>query len=203
MKKIFLFLVLVFPLSVAVADNVWVAVKKSTIKAKPTFLSPTIATVNYQEELSLSKKNNAWWNVSNGDAHGWMHQSALSDEKLEAGKKKGPSTMLKTMRFFGRLSSDEDDSGKITSLVRSANFDGNESDEVTLAGKGFNKEVEGIYRQKEETFNYAAVDLMESEEIEIDAIKQFVTEGLLTAKQLPSEIAEKSSSNENNSFGDF
>ena len=187
------------------AQSVWVIVKKSTIKSGPSFLSPSLATVNYQDELKLSSKEDTWWKVSRNDNVGWMHNSALSDEKLEAGKKKEKNTLVKALSFFGNISTDEDGNNNISyDQVRSLTSSGDDADEVTLAGKGFNKEVEGLYRQQNESLNYEAVDQMEASQFSVDTLRQFADNGDLTVKQLPSESSRETSSKSSNVFfGDY
>ena len=205
MKTIFLMLLLSWSCCAVAAQSVWVVVKKSTIKSEPSFLSPSLATVNYQDELELSSRKDAWWKVSKDDNVGWMHNSALSDEKLEAGKKKEKSTLVKTLSFFGKISTDDDGDNNISfDQIKSLTSSGNDSGEVTLAGKGFNKEVEGIYRQQNESLNYEAVNQMEAQQLSVDTLRQFAENGTLVAKQEPTEAPRESSSNSNSVFfGDY
>ena len=205
MKKLFPLLLLVFSFSIASADSAWVVVKKSTIKEKPSFLSPILATVNYKDELDLKDKENTWWKVSNEDASGWMHKSALSEKDFETGKKKGPSKLVKALSFFGNISgsSDDDGGGGISFDQARSLSETDNTDDVTLAGKGFNKKVEGIYRQENESVNYEAVDLMESGQVELDSIKQFASNGQLAARKLPSETEKQDSSSGLDALGDY
>ena len=206
MKKILLTLLLGWSFCAFAAQSVWVVVKKSTIKSEPSFLSSSLTIVNYQDELELSSKEDAWWKVSKEHTQGWMHSSALSGEKLEAGKKKEGNTLVKALSFFGNISTSEDDGDNGFSFDQSRSFTSsdNDTDEVTLAGKGFNKEIEDIYRQEDESLNYAAVEQMEADQISLESIRQFADNGILVAKQLPSEVTKKSASNSANPlFGDF
>ena len=51
--------------------------------------------------------------------------------------------------------------------------------EASLAGKGFNEEVEGEYKTQHENLNYAAVDQLEETEVTLEEMQTFVQEGRL------------------------
>ena len=51
------------------------------------------------------------------------------------------------------------------------------SDEVALAGKGFNPEVERAYREKHPELNYTAVESIEAYRVSDESLKAFITAG--------------------------
>ena len=51
--------------------------------------------------------------------------------------------------------------------------------EASLAGKGFNEEVENEYKTEHEDLNYAAVDELEKTEVTLEEMQTFVAEGRL------------------------
>jgi hypothetical protein len=53
------------------------------------------------------------------------------------------------------------------------------SDEVTLAGKGFSKEVEDQYKKEHPTYDFAAVDDIERRKLSERELEQFRREGRL------------------------
>ena len=53
------------------------------------------------------------------------------------------------------------------------------ANEVPLAGKGFNQEIENAYRSKN-TLNYADVDRTEAQRVSMEDLKKFLEEGRLS-----------------------
>ena len=62
-------------------------------------------------------------------------------------------------------------------IAKGSNFSA-DADELALAGKGFNSEVESEYK-KSGKVNYAAVDAMEQNEVSDNALLVFIKEGKL------------------------
>jgi hypothetical protein len=67
-----------------------------------------------------------------------------------------------------------------TSSGRGAASAGTSSDEVSLAGKGFNPQVEAGYRKSGKGLNYAAVDEISQIQVGEKALEAFVLQGGLT-----------------------
>lgn len=148
------------------ASPVWVAVKQSTIRKDPSFLSPVLAKVSYQEELESLREQAEWWQVRSGRTAGWIHHSALSKSlKLNAGQSAGGS-LGDALSFLGGSRPASSNAGR-----------GARPDDITLAGKGFNKDVEDQYRGSGGNLNYEAVDLMESRSIDAFSPDSFAAEG--------------------------
>jgi len=53
------------------------------------------------------------------------------------------------------------------------------ANEVALAGKGFNQEVEQSYRNQQRNLNYADVDRVEAITVNMDQLRRFLEEGRL------------------------
>jgi uncharacterized protein YgiM (DUF1202 family) len=51
--------------------------------------------------------------------------------------------------------------------------------EIALAGKGFNEEVEGTYKSGNAELDFAGVDAVEANVVQLDDLKQFIVEGHL------------------------
>lgn len=183
------------------ADTMWVAVKKSTIKQQASFLSATLRKVQYQDEIELNSKESVWLNVSFDGTTGWMHQSALSEEKGSLEEKEGPGAVSKAASFFG--GSDMSMQSMSTNAIREQNAGEDNQDDITLAGKGFNKDIESVYRKENEKFNYQAVDEIESKEVDVDSLNAFANEGHLVSKVMPSETKSQSSSNDDYFGSDY
>lgn len=126
-----------------------VQVKKEALRETPSFLSATLAILNYGDNvLSLNQKGD-WMEVQSAKKKGWVHISALSTKEiiLTAGATKARS--------------------------------GVSSNEVMMAGKGFNSQVESQYRQQNPTIQFDLVDEMERYSVPIKVQHAFAIDGKL------------------------
>lgn len=127
-----------------------VQVKESQVRAKPSFLGGVVATVHYGDRLTSITTQDSWVEVAlPGSKKGWMHLSALTDKEIVLGAN-----------------------------GQGAN-QGASSSELALAGKGFNKQVEEQFRQKNSQANFAGVDKMEKYRVSQKEMEQFVKAGEL------------------------
>lgn len=202
--RIVILLLLLSPISWLQAAPVWVSVKHSIVRDQPSFLASNLAKVNYLDELQRVKQQDPWWQVKVNGKTGWMHRSALSEEPLEAGKKKEKPTLVKALSFFGKVQTNDDsDGGSGLSFGQMKDMTStDDTDEVTLAGKGFNKEVEALYRQQEDALDYDSVDRLEAMIIETGELEMFAQDGQLNSQQLvTSKTAPASDADD--MFGDY
>jgi uncharacterized protein YraI len=131
----------------AAATIVTVTVKESRLRATPASYAKPVGTVSYGQKLEVAETKQDWYRVSAAGTSGWLHRSAVTTKKVNLGK-----------------------SGSIgTSRVS--------SDEVTLAGKGFNPQVEAEYRKRHPGSNFAAVDAMEKLRVPEEEVHKFVEAG--------------------------
>ena len=131
-----------------------VQVKKGEIRSTPSFLGRIVAWVSYGDRVYVRGEKGSWVKVSmpGQNTEGWMHASALTVKKVAF-------------------------NAGATDVRTSAS-----SNELALAGKGFNKQVEDEFKQKNPKMNYAWVDRMEKFVVSEKAIKQFLKEGKLSPK---------------------
>ena len=135
------------------ADLMSVQVKKGAVRAQPSFLGEKIAEVAYGDQVAVLVRENDWARVQlPAGAQGWMHASALTTERL-------------ALRAGDR------------NVSQSAT-----SDELALAGKGFNRQVEGEYRARHPRMNFAWVDRMETYVVSEEEIRRFIQEGRLNVQ---------------------
>jgi len=114
------------------AETMSVQVKEGRVYAKPSFLSKLQATLPYGAQLQVEGEQGAWRQVGlSGGLQGWIHVSALTEKQVSL------------------------------QAGRERAASGASSEEMSLAGKGFNKQVENSYRSSNQGLNYAAVDNME------------------------------------------
>jgi uncharacterized protein YgiM (DUF1202 family) len=125
--------VLLASLAWAAAQSLNVQVREGQLRRDPSFLSPVVGTLGYGAKVNNEQEQGSWIKVSSGDGQkGWMHLSALTDKQVAIKPGAGPA---------GSSASRE---------------------EMALAGKGFNKDVEADFKAKNKETDFAAVDRMES-----------------------------------------
>lgn len=190
MKKLIL-LILLFMTTSAQASTAWVVVKKTVVRVNPTYLSAKVIPVHYKDEVDVISVKGDWSRVKAKKAEGWLHNSAISDsftidaKEIDKSKSKSRSSSV-----FGDF--DTSDSGSNRMAMR-----GGDVDDITLAGKGFNKDVENMYMNNNASLNYAAVDVMEAQsEIDFD-LSTFAEQGGLDY------VAERPVTEAKKGFGGF
>ena len=121
--------------------------KEGKLRSKPSFLGKIVSKLPYATRVSKVSEQGAWYQVKAGNVSGWMHKSSLTEKVI----------ILKA--------GDKDVASGVS------------DDELVLAGKGFNSDVEKSYKQENPNLNYALVDKMEQFEINLDTFESFVKEG--------------------------
>jgi hypothetical protein len=119
----------------------------------PDFASPPIAAVPVGSEVNVLHQAGDWYKVESAGKEGWMHRQSFPT--AQPGK------------------------FNLGSLLFGAPAKQAKSDEVALAGKGFNPEVESSYRQKHPEANFAKVDRVEGNRVEPARLQTFIQEGEL------------------------
>ncbi|UCD48653.1 MAG: SH3 domain-containing protein [Phycisphaerales bacterium] len=135
--------------SVALATSMSVQVRNVKVRATPSQLGRVIATVEYGAKVQTGALQRGWYPVTTADGKkGWLHESALSTKPI---------------------------------AMRAGTSDaatGVSDDEVALAGKGFNEQVEAKLKA-EGTLDYTWVDRMAAFVISEEQIKEFRAQGNL------------------------
>ena len=126
-----------------------VQVKKTHIRSSPSFLGGVMTEVFYGDQVELDREEGAWDMVKlqATPIEGWIHASALTRKRI---------------------------------ILRPGDSDiahGATSDEVALAGKGFNKEVEKEFRTRNPHIDFSTIERMERIVISGDQMRRFLTEG--------------------------
>jgi hypothetical protein len=129
-----------------------VQVKEAQLRSEPSFLGKIVTTVTYAKQVEVVGEKGDWKNVVVPDTStkGWMHVSALTKK-----------TIL--------LKAGAEDLKKAAS-----------SDEIALAGKGFNQDVEDAFKEENSSVDYDAVDQMEKIVASHPDIEQFLAVGELS-----------------------
>jgi SH3-like domain-containing protein len=149
MKMKVLAVLLVISVGVAFAAPMSVQVRNCRVRATPSQLGAVVATVDYGAKVEAGTPERSWYPVTTADGKaGWLHESALSKKPI---------------------------------VMRAGTGDaatGASSDEVALAGKGFNEQVEA--RMKADgKLDYTWVDRMAAFQADANEISQFRTQGHL------------------------
>jgi hypothetical protein len=134
------------------AATVQVITKKNSLRGDCTFFSRVAASVKEGDALEVVSREGDWLWVKFGGRKGCIHKSAVEERKVSLGGLLG---------VFAPGGATED--------------------EVTLAGKGFNPQVEGSYKRKNPELRFSLVDRVEGYGVSDAMLKGFITKGGLRA----------------------
>ena len=130
-----------------------VQVKQCQLRNKPTFLGKVMTQLKYGDRVEIEKEDNSWARViPAGKDPGWVHLSALSEKEIIL----NPNS---------------------SNIKEAAS-----SDEIALAGKGFNKQVEEKFKQDNKNIDFTWVDKMEKMVVSQNDIQAFLSKGGLKAE---------------------
>ena len=131
-----------------------IQVKKGIVRTQPSFLGKIVTQLPYGDQVSVQNAKGAWYLIAKPEerTNGWMHSSALSQKKIVL--KPGASDVEQAAS----------------------------SDEITLAGKGFNQQVEKDFKSRNPQVDFMWVDKMEKVVVSQNQILAFIKEGQLTPK---------------------
>jgi SH3-like domain-containing protein len=147
---------LFLPTIVCAQETLSVQVKEGEIRATPSFLGKIVARVAYGDRVSVVEKRGQWRKVSvgGGKVQGWMHTSALTNKRIAL---HAGETNVQT---------------------------GATQNELALAGKGFNEQVETQFRKENKNLDYTWINRMETFKVSPDTMRGFFAQGDVV---LPSE----------------
>jgi SH3-like domain-containing protein len=142
-------LLLAISAGVALAAPMSVQIRNGKLRATPSQLGKVVATVDYGAQVEAGLPQRGWYQVTTADGKtGWLHESALSKKRIAMQAGTGDAAT------------------------------GVSSDEVALAGKGFNEQVEAKLRA-DGKLDYTWVDRMAKFEVGAEQIAAFRTQGNL------------------------
>ncbi|MFN8389809.1 MAG: SH3 domain-containing protein [Bdellovibrionota bacterium] len=140
--------------TLAAPDALFVSVRDAKLRSRAEFWSPTTSDLAYGDQLSVLSANGDWFRVKDSRGHeGFIHQSAITDRKV----------VLKSSAQFSAQQADQND--------------------VVLAGKGFNSEVEKKYAAGNHGVNFPAVNAMEQRKVSQRELADFIGSGQLGKKE--------------------
>ena len=131
-----------------------IQVKKSAVRSSPSFLGKIVTQLKYGDRVAVQNVKGSWYFIDSpkGKTEGWMHSSALSVKKI----------------VLNPGASDVEQAAS--------------SDEITLAGKGFNQQVENDFKSKNPKVDFTAINKMEKITVSQNQIQAFIKEGQLSPK---------------------
>lgn len=131
-----------------------IQVKKGAVRSSPSFLGKIVTQLKYGDRVAVQNAKGSWYfiNKPSGNTDGWMHSSALSVKKIVLNP--GASDVKQAAS----------------------------SDEITLAGKGFNQQVEKDFKSKNPQVDFTWINKMEKMSVSQNQIQAFIKEGQLSPK---------------------
>jgi len=127
-----------------------VQVREGQLRQSPSFLGKISARVAYGDRLEVLEEKGGWTRVRDDAGNdGWIHTSALTEKKV---------------------------------VLQAGQADvaaGASGEEIALAGKGFNEDVEKTWRESNPDLDFTWVDRMEGWTVTPAEAAAFVTAGEL------------------------
>lgn len=132
----------------AAGETMSVQVKSGPLRSTPSFLGAVTANLGYGERVTVLESRDPWFQVRDARGRtGWMHQSALTKKRI-------------VMSGGGGAAS--------TSVS---------GEELALAGKGFNSDVEAEFKAQHGNIDFTWVDRMEGFVVTPEQSAAFLAEG--------------------------
>jgi hypothetical protein len=130
-----------------------VQVREGQLRATPSFLGKVVVNVPYGARVGVEKRRGDWFRVSlpAGPGAGWIHSSALTERNVQMAAGAADVSAAAT------------------------------GDELALAGKGFNQQVEQEFRAENPNMDFTWVDRMETWDMPAGEMAKFLREGNLMA----------------------
>ncbi|MDD2541697.1 MAG: hypothetical protein PHH28_11730, partial [Desulfuromonadaceae bacterium] len=98
-------------------------------------------------------------------------------ERLTVNGRKGDWLLVSVKGFSGCIHKSAVEKRNFATAGRGAALGGTSTDEVSLAGKGFNPQVESGYRTSGKNLNYAAVDEVSHLSVSDKKLDSFIRQG--------------------------
>ncbi|MCE9613075.1 MAG: SH3 domain-containing protein [Lentisphaerae bacterium] len=131
----------------AVSADMSVQIRNAQLRATPSYLGKVSGNVPYAQRVQIMQVQGDWFEVRSGTATGWLHKSALTTKKIAA--KSGAADV-------GATASGE---------------------ELALAGKGFNADVEADFKKKNAKIDFGPIDRMEKIKVSPGDARAFLEQG--------------------------
>ena len=131
------------------AETAVIVTKENAIRADCKFFSPLKSKVRYNDVIDILSQQGDWYKVRFQGTEGCIHKSAIEKKSVS-----------------------------LSNLVGVGNQSAS-AEEVALAGKGFNPQVEKEYKEQNLGLNYSSVNKIEEYEVSEMEIRKFIENGKL------------------------
>lgn len=129
------------------AGTVRVITRENAIRLESNFISPVKLKVKYNDPLTVRSVRGDWFLVTFKGISGWIHKTAVVE---------------RTAGLSGSYGS---------------RGQGASADEVALAGKGFNPQVESAYKNRHPGLQFQTVDTIEHFQAPPENLQEFMRKG--------------------------
>ena len=130
------------------AQTMSVQVKNGQLRSTPSFMGQLVGSVAYGTRVEVVQQQGAWMKVQDAQSRtGWIHQSALTKQRISMSAGSGTAQT------------------------------GASGEELALAGKGFNSDVEAEFKSKNKNIDFTWVDKMEKMKVTPQESAAFLKEG--------------------------
>ena len=147
-KQAIVFLGLAVAAAIAVsAATMSVQVKEAAVRATPSFVGKVVGSAAYGDRVEVQQSHGSWMRISAPEITGWVHNSALSSKRI----------VLSAGQEQAKVSAS--------------------GDELALAGKGFNSDVEAQFKARNRNVDFAWVDRMERTRVSPEEMRDFLQKG--------------------------
>ena len=147
-KTLMAFALVIWAGAAMAADTMSVQSEKAVVRASPGPFASAVATLNYGDQVSVVGEQGAWTKVQTASgASGWTQTASLSTKKIVL--KAGANDVSKTAS----------------------------GEELALAGKGFNSQVEGQFKANNPNVDFKWIDYMEKIKVGEPQMVQFLRAG--------------------------
>jgi len=132
---------------VRAADTARIITKENAIREDCRFFAPVKAKVRYNDTVTILSRQGDWFRVGFRGVKGCLHKSAVAEKKFSLGS------------------------------IVSTPAGSTSSEEVALAGKGFNPQVESSYKSRHPELDFRAVDAIERYGVPPEDLAEFIRKG--------------------------
>lgn len=129
------------------AERLQVVVQKAPVRQAPQVFGKIVFNLGYGTWVTVQQRKSGWLQVQAAGKSGWLHESAVARR-----------------------------AARLVAGTKQADVAASQQ-ELTLAGKGFNQQVEQAYRQKNRQLDYGTIDRMEAFSVDEGELWRFVREG--------------------------
>ena len=148
--KLLLISVTIVCVAFLLAETLIVKVQTTYVRKEPKFYSSPVATLNAGDSVTQITAQAGWFRVRTSQGvEGWIHSQAVAAGKLNV------AAMDKSLKMSAT------------------------ADEVALAGKGFNKQVEDEYKSRNKGISFGEVERMLRIKVTPDELRRFLMDGKL------------------------